>query len=121
MLELINSKYELLLQACLSRIKEEMDRLYWNENQATMVSPFLNTGEKYENSTFSVRAYYWGDNETEISLPNFQYKDLEIRWYKHYFRGLNARCGHELTSEFLADMINDCFKSMRRDFGEADK
>lgn len=32
------------------------------------------------------RHYYWGEDEYEASLPNFQFEDVEIRHYKHWGR-----------------------------------
>lgn len=117
----IESKYIPILQACLDKINAEMCRLYWNEYQDEYQSPFLNTGNNYENDTFAVRAYYWGDIENLMKLPNFKYKDLIVRWYKHSKRCTEATKDTELTLDFLADMVNDCITSLRKDYGEEDE
>lgn len=114
----VDDKYIPVIKACLDKIDEEMHRLYWNEYQAEYDSPFLNTGNTYTNDTFQVRSYYWGNDENIMSWPNFRYKDLEVRWYKHSNRGLTATKNSELTLDFLADMINDCIESLRRDYGD---
>lgn len=98
--------------AALNRIRNEMDRLYWNKNQKEMISPFDNSGETYQNDTFTVRAYDWNDN----ILPNFEYKDLRVTWYKHSNRGVYACCDHKLTFNDIETMIQECFDSMKKDF-----
>lgn len=114
----MKQRYEDLMLAVLMRIESELERLYWNKNQKRINSPFLNTGERYFNDTFTVRAYYWGDDEEFESLPNFEYPGVKIWWYKHYGRSMNWEFEKPMTTEFLADMLNDCIASLRRDFGE---
>lgn len=113
---------KLLLEAALLRIKDEMDRLYWNKNQFEMNSPFDNTGEEYSDDTFSVRAYCWDEDSENAALPNFVYKELECSWYKHSTRGFSWRYKGEreayVPAEFLEQMLEDCYKSMRLYFGE---
>lgn len=106
----------LLVQAVLNRIRNEMDRLYWNKYQREMNSPFDNTGMSYETPTFTVRAYSWSDDEEEQRKPNFQYKDFAVSWYKHSGRGTCVTSKTEITAEFLAQMLDDCFEAMRQDF-----
>lgn len=108
----------LLVQAVLNRIRNEMDRLYFNKYQKEMNSPFDNTGESYETSVFSVRAYSWSDDEEEQRKPNFQYGDFTAEWYKHSGRGTCVTSKAEITADFLAKMLEDCFEAMRKDFGE---
>lgn len=117
----IDEKYMSVIGACLNKISNEMCRLFWNENQKEYDSPFLNTGNYYKNDTFEVRAYYWGDDEKLIALPNFKYKDFEVRWYKHSDRCTIASKNSELTLDFLADMMKDCIFSLRRDYDEDDE
>ena len=114
----IEEKHICVVQACLDRIRIELDRLYYNKYQEPMYSPFDNTGEMYGNDTFVVRAYQWGEHEDKYIPPNFEYKGLKIWWYKHSNRGTNGQCNEMLTLDYLAQMIDDCFESMRKDFGE---
>lgn len=113
---------ETLIQAILNRIEQEMDRLYFNTNQKKLVSPFQDTGAEYSNDIFTVRAYYWGDDDDVINLPNFQYKDFECYWYKHNMRGLTwkykGKRDCNIPTSFIIKMLDDCFKSMRKDFGK---
>ena len=107
---------DLLIQAVLDAIRAEMERLSWNKYQKIISTPFENSGANYEDDTFTVRSYYWGDDNTLIRLPNFKYKDFEANWYKHLHRGLawkyKGEMGGIIPSEFLAQMLEDCFKSM---------
>ena len=116
----MNEKYELLLSAVLIAIKDELERCYWNANQKPMESPFDNTGAEYTNNVFTVRAYYWGDDEELVNLPNFEYDGLECYWYKYATRGLTWRyTGGRMAAipaDFLADMLDKCFKAIQADF-----
>lgn len=112
----VESKYIPIVQACLSRINDEMCRLYWNEYQEELESPFDNTGNEYKNDTFIVRSYYWGTEDERESLPNFSYKGLTVHWYKHFKRGMYAEYDGELSLDFLADMVDDCCRSLERDY-----
>lgn len=111
---------QILIEATLEKIEFEMQRLYWNRNQTHMESPFRNTGQQYINDTFEVRAYYWGDDEEKLELPNFVYKDLSVWWYKHCGRGVEWMYKGErngvVPSEFLAEMIDDCITSVSIDW-----
>ena len=105
--------------AALDSIRKELDRLYYNKNQKEMHSPFDNTSESYENCTFQVHAYYWGDDEELIHRPNFKYGNLKVYWYKNCGRGTYAVVeGKPLTIEDIEEMIKECFKALRKDFGE---
>ena len=108
-----NEKELELLKACLTSIKLEMDRVYWNNNQEEMNSPFLNSGEVYYGHNFNVRAYDWGNPD---SLPNFEYRNLEVYWYKHYKRGLTANfidVPPTNTPLFLEEMLWECLQELR--------
>ena len=116
----MNEKYELLLSAVLIAIKDELERRYWNVNQKLMESPFDNTGAEYTNNVFTVRAYYWGDDDELVNLPNFEYDGLECYWYKYATRGLTWRYKGgrmaAIPADFLADMLDKCFKAIKADF-----
>ena len=101
-----------LIQATLNKIKEEMERIYWNHHQKEMETPFDNTGLNYQNNVFIVRAYDWGGNVK----PNFEYKDLKVWWYKYSNRGTYAECGHVLTYDDLNQMIGECVNSYMKDW-----
>ena len=118
---MVEEKYVRVVQACLSKINDEMCRLYWNEYQTQYDSPFLNTGNNYKNDTFQVRAYYWGEDENIMKWPNFSYKDMEVRWYKHFGRCMTVKKDGKMTLDFLADMVEDCITSLRRDYGEIEE
>ena len=117
--KLDNSEIQ-ILEAVLTKIRNELDRCYWNKNQKQMVSPFDNTGTSYKNNAFAVNAYYWGDDDTK-DRPNFVYKDLKVYWYKHLGRGTAAIMEKTFTIDYLKQMINDCEKAIRRDFDEKKK
>lgn len=107
-----------ILEAILSKIRNELDRCYWNKNQKEMRSPFDNTGTSYKNDTFSVNAYYWGDDDALADRPNFVYKDLKVYWYKYLGRCTAATMEKPLSIDYLKHMLNNCMEAIRRDFDE---
>ena len=107
-----NGKMTRLIRSCLFEIERELARLYWNKDHTELNSPFQNTGDRYQCDAFRAAAYNWDENRE----PNFQYKDLKCWWYKHAGRGMCAESKVPITAEYLADMLDDCFKAMRKDF-----
>ena len=61
-----------------------------------------------------MRPYNYDGND----LPNFQYKDLKVWWYKHIWRGTYAKSNSRIDLDFLSEMFKDCVYSLRKDFGE---
>lgn len=113
---LLAPKYTKLVVGTLDLIREELDRLYRNKYHQQMNSPFDNLGEKYSNDTFAVKGY-----EYINVVPNFIYKDIfKVYWHKRPEQGINAYYdeNYNFDINFLADMVNNCFKAMRKDFGE---
>lgn len=86
-------------------------------------------GVNYENSTFAINRYYWGDctcsaddahaeehdDECPIIRPNFLYKPtgFRIMWYKWPFR--DSYCNKKITMDEFQAMINECVKSVREE------
>ena len=103
-----------LIKAVLNIIKEEMERVYWNKHQKEMNSPFLNTGQYYDDGIFVVRSYDWESND----LPNFQYDKLKCWWYKHFKRGLYWEYDGQRDvlppSDYLERMLEVCIYSMNK-------
>ena len=69
-------------------------------------------GFGFENNTFIIRPYYWGDDDDIAELPNFVYKplNLEIKWYKYALR--SAFCNQDITPYELANILDDCLRSL---------
>lgn len=70
--------------------------------------------EPFDNDVFSIRSYWWGDEEApEATLPNFLHKPsgLEIRWYKYPFR--DSYSNRAFTSGELSTIVDECIKSLR--------
>ena len=111
---ILKEKYVVLIECILQKINEEFQRLYWNENQQHTDGPVYNIGMNYANKTFVIRSYDWNGN----FLPNFQYKNLRVWWYKHLGRGTYAKSNTEPDVDFLYEMLKDCIYSLRVDFGE---
>lgn len=73
----------------------------------------------YENDTFIIRPYYWGDDEEEAALPNFVYKPtgFTISWYKYPMR--DAYASMNITDETFFDIIKHCEESMKGEENDA--
>ncbi len=67
----------------------------------------------FENDTFIIRPYYWGDDEDIIGLPNFEYKPigLKIWWYKYPMRGGGSN--FKITPLELSAMLRRCETSLK--------
>ena len=67
----------------------------------------------FENDTFVVRPYYWGDDEDEAEKPNFKYKPdgFEIRWYKYPMR--DAYSNQDVSVAEFAQILAKCEQSMK--------
>lgn len=113
-------KWDSLMNAVLRRIRDELDRLYWNKHQEKMESPFDNTGAEYSNDVFSVRAYNWDDDAEE--KPNFECGPIKVYWYKHEGRGntIKTKMGYD-TPAIYAIMLEKCIEALRKDFGEEEE
>lgn len=70
------------------------------------------TNTVIDNETFTLRPYYWGDDEEVIHLPNFVYKpdNLYISWYKYPFRG--AFSSAPINEAYLKKIIRHCIISL---------
>ena len=66
----------------------------------------------FENDIFSIRPYYWGDDDTIAELPDFVYKPnrLTISWYKYPLR--DAYSSHDITVEEFKKILAHCARSL---------
>jgi len=77
------------------------------------------TGEKdygyaphFSNDFFIIRPYYWGEDENEMELPNFEVpsENFSLTWYKYPFRSSYA--SEKLTPKRWNDLVQKCIKSL---------
>ena len=108
-----NSPVANLIKTIMLGLKSKMETALWNQRHEMTDTPFINSGLKYENDTFSVNAYIWDEDD---NTPNFVYKDINVYWYKHYGRGLYVTAGHEISLEDLCSMNEDCIKAIEEDY-----
>jgi len=68
----------------------------------------------FDNEVFTIRPYYWGDDEKEEALPNFIYKPtgFEIKWYKYAFR--DSYMNQELSKAQIIDIFKKCGDSIQK-------
>jgi hypothetical protein len=99
-----------LLIAALRYLDEEIHRVENNAGRRYH-SAVDNTGGEFANDTFSIRAYYWGEDEATGALPNFKCGDVEVRWYKWLGRGTSAN--RPVTPDEIADLFSRCLASVR--------
>ena len=75
-----------------------------------------NSNERvFKNNIFTIRPYYWGDDEEEANLPNFVYNpnNLKIKWYKYPMR--DAYSNQDVDIETFKDILSVCAKSLKED------
>lgn len=95
------------VDALLSYIFEEIERVYWNKNQKSwdqLGDPGI-PGIKY-------REYYWGTNKKEAIKPNFEYDKIEVRWYKHSQRGTTLNVS--MTEKQWVKWFDNCLDVIRK-------
>ena len=75
-------------------------------------SAYLRDDGGFENDTFLIKPYYWGDDEDESEKPNFVYKPTgyEIDWYKYPFR--DSYSNFDITEKEFIEIIENCLKSV---------
>lgn len=69
---------------------------------------------EFENDTFIIRTYYWGEDEAIAELPNFVYKPigLEIDWYKYPMR--DAYSNQDISVDEFKKILDECAKSLQK-------
>lgn len=74
--------------------------------------PFIGEDGLFENDTFALFPYYWGDDDTLITQPNFLYKpeNIKIYWYKHPLR--SASISKSVSPEEFHQMLLNCYNSV---------
>lgn len=73
-------------------------------------SPYYD--QEFSNDFFTIRPYYWGEDEDEICKPNFEIpsENFELDWYKYPFR--NSYSNEKLTPSRWNDLIQKCIASL---------
>lgn len=66
----------------------------------------------FSNDFFTIRSYYWGDDEEEMDKPNFEVpsEKFSLTWYKYPFR--SSYSSEKLTPKRWNDLIQKCIKSL---------
>jgi len=66
----------------------------------------------FDNEIFTIRPYYWGEDDEIENLPNFLYKPtgFEIEWYKYAFRA--ASMNQDLNEQQIRNIFIECAKSL---------
>lgn len=113
---------EKIMEAFLAQLGYEIETKEWNEQQEEFQAPIHNAGTCYKTDMFTMRSYYWGDEEKYINQYNFecpQY-DVKCNWYKYHTRGLQLfSCREEVLPqeknswEHLCNMFIDCLNSIK--------
>ncbi len=107
-----------------SRGEYEVDR-GWQDIFITLLDELKMDyhGEEYENDTFAVFPYYWGDCECPEDIehkpdclaikPNFLYKPtgFEIKWYKYPFR--DSYMNQNIKRSEFMKIVQACIDSIK--------
>ena len=66
----------------------------------------------FENNTFILMPYYWGESEKIKQMPNFVYKPTgyEIKWYKYPLR--DSYANQKLTKKEFDSIMKACMDSL---------
>jgi hypothetical protein len=70
----------------------------------------------FDNDVFIVRPYYWGDSDEISELPNFEFGDFELRWYKYPLR--DSYCNMDISFEDFKKMLETCEASIIKELKE---
>ncbi|MFS0643788.1 hypothetical protein [Siminovitchia sp. 179-K 8D1 HS] len=89
----------------------ELDESEYNGKFVELKSKYGNT-KYFENDTFIIMPYYWGDDDDFCELPNFIHKSsgYELSWYKYALR--DSYANKEIAFEELMNIMDDCKKSL---------
>jgi hypothetical protein len=87
---------------------EYLAESFFYDKNLSKENPFRNTGARWSNSVFEVRAYDW--NEDNIQTFNFKYKDIEVSWYKYSGRGMSIN--REVSEKECWEMLKECVESI---------
>lgn len=100
-----------IMEAALTAISNEMERVFWNMRQKEYDSPFSNTGASFRCPTFTAVAYSWNDDGQPYNFKH-QKSGLTISWYKWHGRGASA--DREITPQLASEVLEDCLAAVRR-------
>lgn len=66
----------------------------------------------FENDTFILMPYYWGDDDRICELPNFVHKPtgFELSWYKYALR--DSYMNQNISFDELIEIMEDCKRSL---------
>lgn len=99
--------------------RKDYEEIFWeflDKNGFDMYGYRDHSNERvFKNNIFTIRPYYWGDDEEEANLPNFVYNpnNLKIKWYKYPMR--DAYSNQDVDIETFKDILSVCAKSLKED------
>lgn len=85
---------------------------YIEKNNLSWDDPTSNSGATFENDTFAIRAYCWAEESPQALLPNFEYGDIKVAWYKNAAR--SASINKHLTYKEWCAVGEVCMKSLKQ-------
>lgn len=89
---------------------------YPDDTHGEIFKPYMlndgTTATDFEN--FTIRSYYWGDDEDCHHLPNFVAKkhDFTIEWYKYPLRG--ACCNRPISFKEFKQIMDEFVDEVKR-------
>jgi hypothetical protein len=97
------------VEALLAYIFEEIGRIYWNIHQEEFD---MDGHDDPKWKGMRIRPYYWGEDSKEASKPNFSFKGVEFRWYKH--RGRSMTVNVSITEKQWVKWFDICLEFIRK-------
>ncbi len=78
-----------------------------------LIGENYSTDHEFSNDVFTIRPYYWGDEEDEINRANFEIpsENFNISWYKYPFR--KSYSSELITPERWYHLIQKCIESLK--------
>jgi hypothetical protein len=94
---------------------KSQEELEWEQKQKEeYLSQFYGSTEccDFSNDFFTIRSYYWGDDEDEMKKPNFEIpsENFFLTWYKYPFRG--SYSSEKLNPKRWNNLIQKCIESL---------
>lgn len=110
-----NKKLDVLMEAALMKIREELDIAYFEKHHKKAESPFDNTNVNRDTKAFLLRSYDWNIENDPTDAPNFEWGPIRVYWYKQCPRAMAVftKEGYD-TPEVYTQMLRACVRFIRK-------
>ena len=94
---------------------------YFNNDNDKRFEVFETDRGGYENDTYLINPYYWGDDKSIAEKPNFIFKptNFTIDWYKYPLR--DSYMNQDISFVVFEKILNHCYKSYVKSIANTEK